>query len=306
MARDSRHLVGLSTLSGEAIASILDDASRLRDRVRENGPSTDLAGRVVALMFMEPSTRTRSSFTTAAFKLGAQVLPFDAASSSTTKGESLLDTARTVVAAGADAIVIRHKQVGGAHFLASRLSVPVINAGDGIHEHPTQGLLDALTLRDALGTLEGKTVAIVGDIRHSRVARSNCFALPKLGARVLLAGPGTLCPPELAALGVEVRRNIDDVLDEADAIMLLRIQRERIGGALLPSIDEYRRFYGLDVERLQRRPELVVLHPAPMNRGVEVAHEVADSHQSHVFRQMENGVYVRMAVYMRALEQEVV
>lgn len=298
---ESRHLVGLSTLSSEAITAILDDAAALRTSVRAHGPRTDLAGQVMALMFMEPSTRTRSSFTTAAYKLGAQVLPFDSKSSSTTKGESLLDTARTVVAAGSDAIVIRHKQVGGAHFLASRLGVPVINAGDGINEHPTQGLLDALTLRDALGGLEGKTVAIVGDIRHSRVARSNCHALPKLGARVLLAGPGTLCPPELEALGVEVRGGIDEVLEEADAIMLLRIQRERIGGAVLPSTDEYRRFYGLDAARLLRHPELVILHPAPMNRGVEVAHEVADSPQSHVFRQMENGVFVRMAVFRRAL-----
>ncbi|MCO4743455.1 MAG: aspartate carbamoyltransferase catalytic subunit [Proteobacteria bacterium] len=301
MPLDSRHLVGLRELSGSEISAILDDAARLRDQVQSGGPLNELTGHIIALLFLEPSTRTKSSFTTAAYKLGAQVLPFDAKTSSTTKGESLLDTARTVVAAGADALVIRHKRVGSPHYLADRLQVPVINAGDGIDEHPTQGLLDALTLRDALGTLEGRTIAIVGDIRHSRVARSNCHALPKLGAKVLLAGPGTLCPPEMAALGVEVRPRIDDVLEEADAVMLLRIQRERIGGALLPSIAEYRRYYGLDMARLAKKPGLVVLHPAPMNRGVEVAHEVADSHQSHVFRQMENGVFVRMAVYRRAL-----
>lgn len=302
MPLTGRHLVGLRDLSGSEITAILDDAARLRAQVRAHGPLTELGGKVVALLFLEPSTRTRSSFTTAAFKLGAQVLPFDAKTSSTAKGESLLDTARTVVAAGADALVVRHKQVGSPHYLAGRVDVPVINAGDGINEHPTQGLLDALTLRDALGGLEGRTIAIVGDIRHSRVARSNCHALPKLGAKVLLAGPGTLCPPEMKALGVEVRPRIDDVLGEADAVMLLRIQRERIGGAMLPSIAEYRRYYGLDSARLAKRPELVVLHPAPMNRGVEVAHEVADSHQSHVFKQMENGVFVRMAVYRRALE----
>ena len=205
-------------------------------------------------------------------------------------------------AIGVDAFVIRHRQVGAAQFLADNIDVPVINAGDGINEHPTQALLDALTMRDALGVLQGKTVGIVGDVRHSRVARSNCFLLNKLGAHVLMSGPGTLCPNTMSALGVSVRSTMDEVFNEADALMMLRIQRERLGRAMLPSDAEYTALYGLSAERFnQGAGPSVVLHPAPMNRGVEIDDSTADGKQSQVFRQVQNGVAVRMAVLSHVL-----
>jgi aspartate carbamoyltransferase catalytic subunit len=293
----SRSLVGLRDVSADRIVSLLDRASAYRSRIAAGEARLDLLrGRAVALMFFEASTRTRFSFEMAAHRLGAEVLSFSAASSSTTKGETLLDTTRVLAAIGADAVVIRHAAVGVPHRLSELLPIPVLNAGDGINEHPTQALLDLLTLRDHLGSLAGRTVAIVGDVRHSRVARSNVFGLRALGARVLVAGPGTLCPAGLEHLGAEPRRSLDEVLSEADAVMMLRIQRERLGGAILPSADEYRRYWGLDERRAARlRPGAVVMHPAPMNRGVEIADEVADGPSSVIFAQMENGVYVRMA-----------
>jgi len=297
-----RSLVGIRELPAQEITRILDRAVELRDLARDRGRLDLLAGCTVALLFMEPSTRTRFSFEMAVRSLGADPMVFGAAGSSTTKGESLLDTARTLKSIGAQVFVLRHKRVGAPHLLARRLGRPVINAGDGIDEHPTQALLDALTLRDRLGDLSGRTVAIVGDVRHSRVARSNCFLLTRLGARVLMAGPGTLCPPEMVALGIQVVPSLDAAVRQADAVMMLRIQRERLGRAMLPSDREYARLFGLSAERLAAaRPGTLVMHPAPMNRGVEITDDVADGGASVVFDQVANGVAVRMAVIERAM-----
>ena len=303
MRQKLHHLVGLRDLNREDLVHLLDLAADLRDRVAAADGRIDiLRGRTVALAFMEPSTRTRFSFEMATARLGARSLAFTASSSSTTKGETLSDTCRLLEAIGTELLVLRNSNVGACHMLARRLSIPIINAGDGINEHPTQGLLDALTLRDHLGDLEGKTVAIVGDVRHSRVARSNCFALPRLGVRVLLAGPGTLCPDLMTTLGVEVHHRIDEVIEQADAIMMLRIQKERLGTAMLPSDEEFARLYGLTKERMSRaNPNMIVMHPAPMNRGVEIGSDVADGARSVVFHQMENGVAVRMAVLAHLL-----
>jgi aspartate carbamoyltransferase catalytic subunit len=296
------HLLGLRDLSPGVLTGLLDASAVWRERLQSGRPTDVLRGRVVALVFLEPSTRTRFSFEVAARRLGAEVLAMSAEGSSASKGETLWDTAKTLRAHGADLIVLRHKWVGSPHQLAVRVDVPIVNAGDGIDEHPTQGLLDALTLRDRFGRLDGLTVAIIGDVRHSRVARSNCFALTRLGVRVLLAGPGTLCPPSMSALGVEVRHTIEDVLDEADAIMMLRIQRERMAPGLVPSDEEYARLWGLTSERVSRaRPGLVILHPGPMNRGLEIGSEVAAGERSLVFVQKANGVAVRMAVLANLL-----
>ena len=300
-----QHLVGLRDVDATALSRLLDLSVALRERVQREGPIDILHGRSIGLLFLEPSTRTRFSFEMAAKRLGADVLAMSADSSSTTKGETLWDTARTLKAHGADAFVLRHKYVGAAHQLARRVHAPVINAGDGINEHPTQALLDALTLRDRFGRLEGLTVAIVGDLRHSRVTRSNCFALPRLGVRVLLVGPGPLCPDSMTALGAEVRHSLDEVLPEADVLMMLRIQRERMGPGMLPSDAEYSHFYGLDARRLARaKKDVVVMHPGPMNRGLEIASEVADSPNSVIFAQKANGVAVRMAVLAHLLGAE--
>ena len=298
-----RHLLGIRELSPETIGELLDLAAVCRSAgLRPGEGRGPLKGRTVALLFMEPSTRTRFSFEMAAKSLGAETMAFQAGASSTTKGESLLDTAKTLKAIGVDAFVIRHRKVGAAHFLAERLNVPVINAGDGINEHPTQALLDALTLRDQLGSLNGATIGIVGDVRHSRVARSNCFLLNKLGARVLMCGPGTLCPKSMEALGVTVCNSVDEVLAQSEAVMMLRIQRERLGPAMLPSNNEYRQIYGLDETRMEReRVTTYVLHPAPMNRGVEIDDATADGKSSVIFQQVQNGVAVRMAVLASAL-----
>ena len=295
-----RHLVGIRELSSDAIHRLLDLALDCRTGISGAGP---LAGKTVALLFMEPSTRTRFSFEMAAKSLGAETMVFQAGVSSTTKGESLLDTAKTLRAIGADAFVIRHRKVGAAHLLAEKIGVPVINAGDGINEHPTQALLDALTLRDHLGPFQGRTIGIVGDVRHSRVARSNCFLLNKVGAQVVMCGPGTLCPSSMKALGVEILPNIDQVIRRSDAVMMLRIQRERLGVAMLPSDREYAEIYGLDEARyLQTGATALVMHPAPMNRGVEIDDAVADGKASVVLQQVKNGVAVRMAVLRELLE----
>lgn len=311
MTPSTTSLVGLRDLDANAIRLLLDRAIALRARVRAEGRIDLLAGRSIGLLFMEPSTRTRFSFEMAARNLGADVLAMSAEGSSTTKGETLWDTAKTLRAHGADAFVLRHKCVGSPHQLARRVDVPVINAGDGINEHPTQALLDALTLIDHFGSLEGRTIAIVGDLRHSRVTRSNAFLLPRLGARVLLAGPGPLCPDGMTALGgpgggVEVRHTLDEVLGEADALMMLRIQRERMAPGMLPSDAEYAALWGLDARRLAKAcPNVIVMHPGPMNRGIEIASDVADGPHSVIFQQKANGVAVRMAVLATALGAEV-
>lgn len=258
-------------------------------------------GRKVALLFFEPSTRTRFSFEAAAQGLGADVLAFSAATSSTTKGESMLDTARLLVAVGAGVLVVRDTAVGAPQHLADRLGVAVINAGDGTHEHPTQGLLDALTLVDALGPLDGKVVAIVGDIRHSRVARSALAALTVLGATVRLSGPPPLLPSGLVRPGVALSATIDEAIEGVDAVMMLRVQRERASGPSFASVEAYRRGWALTEARAATLlPHCVVLHPAPMNRGVEIDDVVADGPRSRILDQQRNGVWVRMAALDRA------
>ena len=256
-----------------------------------------LRGRMVVNLFFEASTRTRFSFETAEKWLSADSLNFAAKGSSVEKGESLLDTARNLQAMSPDLIVIRHGSPGVPHFLARHLKAGVVNAGDGAHEHPTQALLDALTIRQRLGRVEGLRVAICGDIAHSRVVRSNIWLLTKMGSKVVVCGPPTLLPERIAAMGVEVTTDFDEALEGADVVMMLRMQIERQGMSLFPSIREYFRLYGLDAKRLARaKPGAIVMHPGPMNRGVEIASDIADSDRSVILEQVANGVAVRMAV----------
>lgn len=301
-----KDMLGLKDVSRAEIVRILDTAARFRavsQRRIKKVPT--LRGRTVVTAFFENSTRTKMSFDLAAKRLSADTLSFSASSSSTRKGETLMDTARNIDALQPDAIIIRHGATGAPHLLARHFPWVVINAGDGINEHPTQALLDMLTLRDHLGSLEGKTVAIVGDVYHSRVARSNLYGLRTMGARVLVAGPGTMCPPGLSELGAEVRHRIDDVVEEADAIMMLRIQRERLERAMMSTSREYARFYGLDLDRLNKaRPEVVVMHPGPINRGVEMTPDVADGDRSVILEQVTNGLAVRMALLFLLLGGE--
>lgn len=293
-----KDMLGLRDSSAEEISLILDTAARFRsvsERRIKKVPT--LRGRTIVTAFFEDSTRTRLSFDVAAKRLSADTLGFSASSSSTKKGETLMDTARNLDAMKPDAIVIRHPCAGAPHMLAKAFPWSVLNAGDGINEHPSQALLDMLTMRDHLGSLAGRTVAIVGDVYHSRVARSNLYGLPKMGARVLLAGPGTMCRPQMARPGVELLHRVDDVLAEADVIMMLRIQRERLAPGMMSTTREYARFYGLDLERLERaRPEVLVMHPGPINRGVEMSPDVADGERSVILEQVTNGVAVRMAL----------
>jgi aspartate carbamoyltransferase catalytic subunit len=295
-----RHLPGLRGLSRETILSILDVAQSFRESI-DTGATVpkSLSGVSVVNLFFENSTRTRLSFETAQKRLGASPMNFSAASSSTTKGESLRDTVRNIQALGADVFVVRHSCAGTPDFIAAHTRATVINAGDGACEHPTQGLLDALTMIRRLGDLSGKRIAIVGDIRHSRVARSNLWALPTLGASVRLWGPATLLPrhPDSFGPSVTVAKSLEHALDGADAVMLLRIQHERQSSGLLPSLREYRHSFGLDETRLAlAKSGALVLHPGPVNRGVEVVSEVADNDQSVILDQVTNGVAVRMAV----------
>ena len=256
-----------------------------------------LRGRMVVNLFFEASTRTRFSFETAEKWLSADSLNFSAKGSAVEKGESLLDTAKNLQAMSPDLIVIRHGCPGVPHFLARRLKAGVVNAGDGAHEHPTQALLDALTIRQRLGRLEGLKVAICGDIAHSRVVRSNIWLLNKMGAQVTICGPPTLLPTRIDEMGVAVTTDFDDALEGADVVMMLRMQLERQGRSLFPSVREYFRLYGLDRKRLERaKPTAIVMHPGPMNRGVEIASEIADSDRAVILEQVANGVAVRMAV----------
>jgi aspartate carbamoyltransferase catalytic subunit len=291
-------MLGLRGLSVDEITLILDTAARFRaisERKIKKVPT--LRGRTVVSAFFENSTRTKLSFDLAAKRLSADGLGFSASSSSTRKGETLMDTARNLDAMKPDLVVMRHGCAGAPHLLAANFPWPVINAGDGINEHPTQALLDMLTMRDHLESLEGRTVAIVGDVFHSRVAHSNILGLVTMGARVLVAGPGTMCPPAMSHLGAEVRHTIDEVVEEADVVMMLRIQRERLGPGMMSTVNEYSRFYGLDLDRLGRaRPDVLVMHPGPINRGVEMTPDVADSDRSVILEQVTNGVAVRMAL----------
>ncbi|WP_026930524.1 aspartate carbamoyltransferase catalytic subunit [Glycomyces tenuis] len=294
-----KHLLTTKDLSRDEAELILDLTGQMAEAVsgREVPKLPTLRGRTVVNLFYEDSTRTRTSFETAAKRLSADVVNFSAKTSSVNKGESLKDTALTLQAMGPEAVVIRHPASGAPQRLTQWVDGAVLNAGDGTHAHPTQALLDAYTMRRRLGGIEGRTVAIVGDILHSRVARSNIWLLSKLGARVRLVGPPTLLPTDIDAWPVEVSYDLDASLRDADAVMMLRVQRERMNDAFFPTANEYARLYGLDERRLALMPEhAVVMHPGPMNRGMEIAARVADSPRATITEQVANGVWVRMAV----------
>ncbi len=293
-----KHLIGLRELSRQELEFILDTAQGFEEiSTRSIKKAPALRGKVVVNMFFEDSTRTRNSFTLAAGRLSADIIEFTKKSSAVSKGETLVDTARNLEAMGVDIVVMRHS-AGGAPALVSRsINGCVVNAGDGYHEHPTQALLDVYTIRQARGTLDGLKIGIVGDIAHSRVARSNIYAMTQLGAEVTLIGPPTLMPPQVRDLPVRVSYSLDDVLDELDVINMLRIQFERMGGNPFPSVREYAHFFALTVERMKRaKPDLTVMHPGPMNRGVEIESEVADGPNSVILKQVANGLAIRMAV----------
>jgi aspartate carbamoyltransferase catalytic subunit len=299
-----RHLLGIEGLSRPDIVALLnlaEDAIEVSRQVEKK--RSNLRGRTQINLFYEASTRTQASFEIAGKRLGADVMNMSVAQSSEKKGETLIDTAMTLNAMRPDIIVVRHSQAGAAHLLARKVDCSVVNAGDGAHEHPTQALLDALTIRRNKGRIEGLIVAICGDVLHSRVARSNILLLGALGARLRVVGPSTLVPRSLERLGVEVHHDMARGLDGADIVMMLRLQRERMSGALVPSSREYFHFFGLDEEKLARAaPDALVMHPGPMNRGVEIDSSVADGPRSLIREQVEMGVAVRMAV-LEALAQ---
>jgi aspartate carbamoyltransferase catalytic subunit len=294
------HLLGLEDLAAADLSRLLDTAERFVG-VGYAGAAKrdDLKGRLVVNLFFEPSTRTRVSFGLAARRLGADVQDFSPSGSSTAKGETFIDTARNIEAMGIDAVVVRHTSPGAPHLLAQHLRphVHVINAGDGAHEHPTQGLLDIFTIRQRKGKIAGLTVALVGDIAHSRVARSNVHGLTKLGAKVILCGPPTLVPPEVRQFDVEIADDLDEILPRCDVVNLLRVQFERQRGAFFPSVGEYAQLFGMNGGRLKRaKPDVLILAPGPINRGVEITPDVADGPNSAILQQVENGLAVRMAV----------
>ena len=297
-----RHLLGIRDLSPADIEILLDraDAAVAISR-RPDKKTSSLRGRTQINLFYEASTRTQSSFELAGKRLGADVMNMSVASSSVKKGETLIDTAMTLNAMRPDILIIRHASAGAAALLAQKVGCSVVNAGDGTHEHPTQALLDALTIRRAKGRIARLTVAICGDIAHSRVARSNIILLNALGARVRVVAPSTLLPAGIDRMGVEVCRTMAEGLADADVVMMLRLQRERMSGAFVPSVREYFRYFGLDADKLKAaKADALVMHPGPMNRGVEIASEIADGPQSVIQEQVEMGVAVRMAV-MEAL-----
>ncbi len=293
-----KDLLGIAELEPAEIELVLDTAESFREvAARPIKKVPTLRGRTVLNLFFESSTRTRASFEIAEKRLSADNINFSSSGSSIDKGESLLDTALNLQAMAPDIIVIRHAHVGAPHMLARRLRSSVINAGDGAHEHPTQALLDAFTIRERFGRLAGLNVSIFGDIEHSRVVRSNIHLLTKLGAKVTVGGPRTMVPPAIATLGVRVVHSIEDAVRDADVVMMLRIQVERQSRMLFPSVREYAKQFGLNARRLElARPEAIVLHPGPMNRGVEIASDIADGKRSVILDQVANGVAVRMAV----------
>jgi aspartate carbamoyltransferase catalytic subunit len=293
-----KHLIGLRELNGEEIEHILDTAEGFEEvSTRSVKKAPALRGKVIVNLFFEDSTRTRNSFTLAANRLSADVIEFTKKSSSVSKGETLLDTAKNLEAMGIDIVVIRHSAGGAPKLLSRNINACVVNAGDGYCEHPTQGLLDVYTIRKMKHSLEGLKVAIVGDITHSRVARSNIYALTKLGAEVILVGPPTLMPAGIERLPVKVSYSLDDVIGQVDVINMLRIQFERIGTNPFPSVKEYSHNFGLTVERMKKaKKDILVMHPGPINRGVEIESEVADGANSVILQQVQNGLAVRMAV----------
>ncbi|MCW6506820.1 aspartate carbamoyltransferase catalytic subunit [Lichenifustis flavocetrariae] len=293
-----RHLLGIEGLSALELTALLDLANEAVDLSRQvEKKRSTLRGRTQINLFFEASTRTQSSFEIAGKRLGADVMNMAVAASSIKKGETLIDTAATLNAMHPDIIVVRHNQAGAVHLLARKVGCSVVNAGDGAHEHPTQALLDALTIRRNKGRIEGLVVVICGDILHSRVARSNILALSALGAQVRVCGPSTLLPAGIERMGVTVFRDMTLALRDADIVMMLRLQRERMNGGFVPSTREYFRFFGLDEAKLKlAKPDALVMHPGPMNRGVEIDTLVADGAQSLIQEQVEMGVAVRMAV----------
>ena len=293
-----KDLLGMDELSTGEIIHILDTAESFKEvSTRSIKKVPALRGKVVALLFFEDSTRTRMSFELAASRLSADTLLFTSHGSSIAKGETTLDTARNIEAMGVDIFVIRHDQSGAPHMLARKLKASVINAGDGQHEHPTQALLDIFTIRQRLGRIEGLKVAIVGDIAHSRVARSNILGLRKLGAEVIVVGPPTLVPSAIRSMGCEISHRLDDVLPAVDVINMLRIQFERFSGSMFPSVREYSQSYGMNNQRLKRcRKDVLIMHPGPINRGVEITSDVADGPNSCIIQQVTNGLAIRMAV----------
>ena len=296
-------LLGIETLDRVEIETILDRAKSFQPQQTQGRKSDMLRGRMIVNLFFEASTRTRTSFEIAAKRLGADAISITASGSSVDKGESLVDTLNTLGAMHPDAIVMRHSASGAPHFLARHLPTPIINAGDGTHEHPTQALLDARTILDRRRTLEGLRVAIIGDIAHSRVARSNMYLLSKFGAEIVLCGPAPLLPPELTQIapGVTLAHDIREAIRDADVIMMLRVQFERQDQAAFSTSDYYR-FYGLRLEHMGlARADAIVMHPGPINRGREISSEVADSQRSVILNQVENGIAVRMAVLERIL-----
>jgi aspartate carbamoyltransferase catalytic subunit len=293
-----KDLLGIQELSAEEITTVLDTAAAFKQvGTRDIKKVPALRGKTLVNFFVEPSTRTRTSFELAAFRLSADVINLTASSSSLTKGETLKDTARNLEALHADIIVLRHQSAGAAKFLAERVNASIINAGDGAHEHPTQALLDVFTIREKRGTIDGEHVVIIGDILFSRVARSNIFALLKLGARVTLVGPSTLVPPIFKKMGVRISHRIDDVLPEADVLNLLRIQHERQRKEYFPGLSEYVHLFGLTRARAEKlKNDCLIMHPGPINRGIEIDSEIADSGRSVIMDQVTNGLAVRMAV----------
>ena len=294
----TKHLLSMTQLSRDDVLRVLDTADSFREvgtRVIKKVPA--LRGRTVVNLFYEPSTRTRISFELAAKRLSADVINFTTSGSSVSKGESLKDTALTLQAMGADAIVIRHSSSGAAHTLSRWVSASVLNAGDGTHEHPTQALLDLYTMRERFGHIEGLRVAVVGDVLHSRVARSLTFALARMGADVTLVAPPTLIPPDASSWGAHVSHDFDEVLPKAEVCYMLRVQRERQRRQFFPTVREYARFYGLTRERVSALPEgAMIMHPGPMNRGVEIASDVADLPQAVMQEQVTNGIAIRMSL----------
>lgn len=292
------HLIGTEHLTRQDIELIFKKADRFKKRINSaNKKGTELNGITVANVFFENSTRTKTSFELAEKRLGADTISFTASSSSVKKGETLIDTVNNLLAMKVDMIVMRHPSPGAPKFLSEHINARIVNAGDGTHEHPTQALLDSYSIREKLGTVEGKKVVIVGDITYSRVALSNIFALQKLGAEVMVCGPTTLVPKHISELGVKVEHNLDAALQWCDVANMLRIQLERQDVSYFPSLREYSALFGLDEQRFNRlKKEIVIMHPGPINRGVELSSDMADSTSSIILDQVENGVAIRMAV----------
>ena len=298
MIGNSRHLLGLDGLTRDDITRVLNAAAGMKEiSSRKIKKVPTLRGKTVVNLFFEPSTRTRTSFEIAAKRLSSDAVNFSASASSTSKGETLVDTAKNIEAMAPDVVVIRHKFSGSPHMLADRLDCCIVNAGDGSHQHPSQGLLDVFTARERKGDLDGLKVVIAGDITHSRVARSDIYGFTAMGAQVHVTGPPTMIPVGIERMGVKVEPSFDKAVEGADIIIMLRIQLERKSGILIPTLREYARFFGLNAERLAKaKGDVLVMHPGPINRGVEISSDIADGSGSVILDQVENGVAVRMAI----------